>query len=229
MIQTKILTFHHNGIDFEASIRYSDAPFGDRLHSKEPIFFNVQLLKPLSLNCGGESVKIGGMSAMMLLSTSVRNRHYIYDDKPKSKENDEEINIYPRAVTKILYHYFNRERIDYYHEKISRFYTAIDVKYEAGLEALRAERRVIRRKMRKGRINSKTYQKLYRPIRLKKDDLEYKILDLKSRYRERYFDCCELKKSYRVDVPDMIERCDTPLGHCEAGSDEQITTNKKGA
>lgn len=62
MIQTKVLTFHHNGIDFEASICYSDAPFGDRLHSKDPIFFNVQLLKPLSLNCGGESVKIGGMS-----------------------------------------------------------------------------------------------------------------------------------------------------------------------
>jgi len=218
MIHTQQLTFHHNGIDFEASVRYNDAPFGDRRYSKEPIFFNVQLLKPLALNCGGEFIKIGGMSSMMLLSTSVRNHHYIYDDKSKSKKNDDEINIYPRAVAKILYHYFNREKIDYYHEKILCFHTSIDAKYEADLEALREERRVIRREMREGIIDSKTYQKLYRPIRLKKDDLEYKIFELKSNYRRRYFNCCELKKRYRVDVPELTERCDTPLGYCETGS-----------
>ncbi len=221
MIHTQQLTFHYNGIDFEASVRYNDAPFGDRRYSKEPIFFNVQLLKPISMDCEGEFVKAGSMSAMMLLSTSIRNYHYVYDNKSKSKNSDNEINIYPKAVKKILYHYFNREKIDYYNEKISRFCRAIDVKYEANLEALREERRVIRQKMREGIIDSKIYQKLYRPIRLKKDDLEYKIIELKSNYRKRYFSCCELKKRYWVDIEKFTKHCNTPLGYCDTGSDKK--------
>lgn len=229
MIHTQQLAFHHNGIDFEASVRYSDVHFGDLLHGKDPVFYNVKLLKPLSLNCGGESVKLGGMSSLMLLNTSVRNRHYVYDDKSKSKNSDDEINIYPRAIEKILYYYFNHEKIAYYNEKISRFSAAITAKYEPDIEVFRAERRVIRRQMREGIIDSKIYQKLYRPIRIKKDDLEYKILQLKSNYRQRYFDCCKLKERYRVDVSEFAEHCNTPLGHCETGSNEQLTTNKKGA
>ena len=197
MIHAQQLIFHYNGIDFEAAVRYNDAQFGDLLHGEEPIFFNVRLLRPVSLNCGGESVKTGGMLLMMLLG-AVRKRRFVYDEKLETKENGEQVNIYPKAIAKILYHYFNRERIDFYHGKISRFCTAIDAKYEAGLEALRAERQALRREMRGGRIDSKVYQKLYRPIRLKKDDLEHRISELKSRYRRRYFECCELKRAYRV-------------------------------
>jgi len=182
MIHTKQLTFHYNGIDFEASVRYNDAPFGDRRYSKEPIFFNVQLLKPISMDCEGEFVKAGSMSAMMLLSTSIRNYHYVYDNKSKSKNSDNEINIYPKAVKKILYHYFNREKIDYYNEKISRFCRAIDVKYEANLEALREERRVIRQKLKSN------YRKRY-----------FSCCELKKRYRvdiEKFTKHCNTPLGY---------------------------------
>ena len=227
MIQTQQLKFQYNGIDFEATVRYNDVPFGDLRHSKEPIFFRVQLRKPITLDCGGESVRIGGMSsAMMLSSPSVRRRHYVYDEKAESKKNEEEINIYPRAVAKILYHYFNREKIDYYQKKILRFNADIDAKYEAKLEALRAERRALRRKMREGKIDSQTYQKRYRPIRLKKEDLEYRISELKSNYRKRYFNCCELKKKYRVDVPGMKQKYNTPLGYCEIGFGKLIAKDR---
>ncbi len=229
MIHKKQLRFSFDGTDFEAEITYEDREFRTLSSNPDSIFYRVVLQKPREMNCGGEFRRISSISAAMLVATKFGKQHFGYMEGDRDMIDENSINIYPRAVKKILYQYFNEEKIEYYHKKITHFNEAIDTKYEAALQAVRAKRIALRKRMRAAEIDSKAYQKLYTPIRLEKDHIESRVFWAKLRYRNRYFDCCELKKKYRVDVPELTECYNAPLGYCEAGSDERITTNKKGA
>jgi len=205
MNKERTLRFRHDGTLFEAVVTYNDEPFGNvrRNHS---VGWNVTLHKPVTMNCGGDYRQITSISAAMIYAYSDKfhRKHFFYDDSPDYRPTEDEINIFPLAVRNILYHYYNAERIKHYADKIAAYEKMLDRKYADQLEDLRQQRLALRRRVRSGEIDSKTHQKLYTPIREAIDDLKYRISMKKQRYASRYFDCCRLKKPYRVFDPDTL-------------------------
>jgi len=197
MIHKKELRFSFDDVQFEAVVSYSDERFENFLYKKDSIFWSVKLNKPEALECGGEVFSVnGGIGRMMLSKTNLKNRRYTYNEDKNYQEKDK-INIYPLAIEQVIYIYFNNELIDEYHQKIEIFRKAVDIKYDAALKELEKEKRELRKLLKSGVIDSKEYQKRYKPIRLKKDDIRCKIFFLKENYHKRYFECCKLKKRYR--------------------------------
>jgi hypothetical protein len=197
MIHTKELKFLYDGVEFEAVVSYSDEKFENFLFKKDSIFWNVKLISPKVLDCGGKVFSVnGGMGRMMLLKSDLKNQRYAYSEDKNYKEKNK-INIYPKAIEKVIYMYFNEEIIKEYSQKIEVFGKAVEIKYDVGLKELELQKRELKKLLKSGAIDSKEYQKQYRLIKIKKDNLRYKISFLKERYYKRYFECCELKKSYR--------------------------------
>ena len=205
MNKKRTLRFRHDGTLFEATVTYNDEPFGN-VRRNHPVGWNVTLHKPVTMNCGGDYRQITSISAAMMYTYSekIRRQHFVYDDSPEYRPTEDEINIFSRAVRNILYHYYNAERIEHYADKIAAYEKALDRKYAERLEDLRQQRLALRRRVRSGEIDSKTYQKLYTPIRTVREELKHKIRDAKSDYRRRYFDGGLLKKRYRAFDPDTL-------------------------
>ena len=186
----------------------SDLPLSDDFKSivleNRPL---IDVRAPEALECGGEVKQISSISSLRLAATKAGNWYFVYVPDPDYEEKEYETNIFPKAVEKILYCYFNKARIAYYREKIKCFNEAIEKKYAPLIEAQRAKRRTLRKKMRTGEITTDQYQKLYRPIRLEKERLEMKLYWTKHLYERRYFECCELKERYRVFNAQKAKRC----------------------
>jgi len=197
MIYKKELKFSFKEIMFEAVVSYSDERFENFLYKKDSVFWNVKLNKPEVLECGGEVFSVNGMMGRMMLSKSdMKNQQYTYN-KDKNYQEKNRINIYPKAIEKVIYMYFNKEIIEEYKQKIELFGRTVEAKYEDKIKKLEKQKRELKKLLKSGAIDSKEYQKQYTPIRLKKDDLRYRISSLKHNYYKRYFECCELKKRYR--------------------------------
>jgi len=214
MIHTEQLRFSYENTDFEATVTYSDLPLRASSRDQGSVFWNVTLHTPEHFECGGEVKHLQGM-ARMILNTKAGNQHFVYVSDPDYEEKEDETNIFPKAVEKILYCYFNQERISYYREKIKCFNEAIEKKYALLIEAQREKRRALRKKMRAGEITTDQYQKLYRPIRLEKERLEMKLYWTKHLYERRYFECCELKERYRVFNAQKAKRCFDEFRWCD--------------
>ena len=207
MIQSKNLQFSYNDIDFEATVTFNDLSFRNVRSSETSIFYDVKLTKPEMLECGGEVLNITGIMSLMLFLKKTPDRHYIYkEDMDLVKEGDN-INVYPKAIAKIIYAYFNKEKITHYRQKIKKFNDAVENKYALTLSVLREEKLALRKQVRSGEIDSKVYQKHYTPIRLKKEEIELKIFRVKDNYKRRYFECCELKHHYRTVLPQKKISC----------------------
>jgi len=217
MIHTELLRFNYENTDFEATVTYSDLPFRESRRDFTASFWNVKLHKPEALECGGEVKRINNGMTMMLYATKAGDQHFVYVPDPDYEEREDETNIFPKAVEKILYCYFNKARIAYYREKIKCFNEAIEKKYAPLIEAQRAKRRALRKKMSAGEITTDQYQKLYRPIRLEKEALESKVFWAKEHYRRRYFECCELKGHYRVFQAERAKHCFDAFRWCDTG------------
>ena len=197
MIHKKELKFSFNEIQFEAVVSYSDERFENFLRERGSVFWSVKLNKPEVLECGGEVFSVNGMMGrMMLVKSDLKNQRYTYNEDKNYQEKNR-INIYPKAIEKVIYMYFNKEIIEEYKQKIEVFGRAIEAKYEDEIKELETQKRELKKLLKSGAIDSKEYQKQYTPIRLKKEDLKYKNSSLKEKYYKRYFECCELKKRYR--------------------------------
>ena len=57
MIQKKRFHFTYDDIDFDAMVTFNDSLFEAAL--RDNVFYRVQLLKPVELDCGGEFVGKG--------------------------------------------------------------------------------------------------------------------------------------------------------------------------
>ena len=213
MIHTKNLQFNYNDIDFQAMVTYSDAPFRSTLKDSSSVFYDVKLHKPEALECGGEVVTVRGGISFMLFMKKAEDRQYIYmEDMDYEEEN--KVNVYPKAVKKILYAYFNKDLIAHYKQKISLLENALDKKYEQALLGLQKKKLALRKEMKSGEIDSKVYQKRYKPIRLKNEEIEFKIFRCKHNYERRYFQCCELRPRYRAVADQKLSFCNDKYTLC---------------
>ncbi len=211
MIHTKNLQFSYNDIDFEAIVTFNNISFKNVGRSDTSIFYDVKLIKPEILECGGKVFQISGMS-LMLFSGQMGDRHYIYKEDSDLENDGDNINVYPKAIVKILYCYFNKEQIAYYRKKIVTLNEAVEKKYATALNGLQEEKLALRKQLKSEEIDSKTYQQRYKPIRLKKEEIAFKISGIKYNYKRRYFECCELKPCYRTFLPQDVVKCkDTDL------------------
>ena len=231
MIHKKELKFSRNGIDFNATVTYRDELFISAAREGFSVYYRIQLHEPVELDCGGASLsRPRGFGMYLLQSEAYQTRRYfykedevikdengeleyivntyvdIYKEDENIQEEDNQINVYPLAIEKILYIYFNQKRIMYYNKKIERFGNAIENKYADALEVLQEQKLALRKLMRSGDIDSKEYQKRYTPIRWAKEEIESKIYWPKHNYRRRYFECCELKKAYRIYALEKDEK-----------------------
>jgi len=204
MIHTKKLQFTYNHINFESSVTYSDLPFSQSKIDAITAFYDVKLLKPKVLECGGEVKQINGVMSMMIYAKQAKDRHYDYSEDRDVKEDEKIVNVYPLAVRKILYSYFNKDSIIYYKQKIDLFNEAVDKKYALLLSALKEDKLLLKKRLKSNEINSKGYQKLYTPIRLNKEEIEFKIFRIKKHYAKRYFLCCELRSKYCTFKTDKL-------------------------
>jgi hypothetical protein len=217
MIYTENLRFHYANIDFEATVRYSDLRYRETRYDKASSFWEVKLHKPEILECEGERRCINGLSSYWLASTRAGDRRFTYVPDPDYKEEEYETNVFPLAIEKILYCYFNRDKIDYYMKKVELFNEKLDKRYAPLIEEQREKRLSLRRKMRAGEITPKQYQKLYKPIRLKKGELESKVFWTKKSFKDRYFKCTELKNRYRDFTYEKGKRCLDSLRRSDDG------------
>ena len=207
MIHKKELKFSRNGIDFNATVTYRDELFISAAREGFSVYYRIQLHEPVELDCGGASLsRPRGFGMYLLQSEAYQTRRYFYKEDENIQEEDNQINVYPLAIEKILYIYFNQKRIMYYNKKIERFGNAIENKYADALEDLQEQKLALRKLMRSGDIDSKEYQKRYTPIRRAKEEIESKIYWPKHNYRRRYFECCELKKAYRIYALEKDEK-----------------------
>ena len=227
MIQSKKLQFSYNDIEFEATVTFNDASFGNACSSGTSIFYDVKLTKPEVLECGGEVPNISGMMSLMMFSKKIPDRRYIYKEDMDLFKDGECINVYPKAIAKIVYAYFNKEKITYYRQKIKKFNDAVENKYVLPLSILREEKLALRKQVRSGEIDSKVYQKRYRPIRLKKEEIELKIFRIQASYKRRYFECCELKHRYRTILPQKKMSCNNSDLYSLCGYTKFLAKSKK--
>ena len=218
MIHTETLEFTYNNTDFEATVTYNDEPFRNGRSGKLfSIFWDVELHRPEALSCAGAVRQANSISSFMLFKTKAGDRHFIYDSDPAYEEKEDEVNIYARVINKILYCYFNKEKIAHYKQKVNSYEEAIDKKFELKLETLQQQKLTYRKQMKAGEITPKEYQRLYTPIRKEKEALELEMFVKKDAYKRRYFDCCELRSRFRVFKPgdevsclgQQIEWCNT--------------------
>ena len=114
MIHTKNLQFRYNDIDFEAIVTFNDIPFRNIKRSGTDVFYDMKLIKPEVLECGGKVFQVSGIMSMMLFSKQPADRHYIYKEESDLENDGDNINVYPKAIEKILYSYFNKEQIAHY-------------------------------------------------------------------------------------------------------------------
>ena len=200
MIHKKDLHFRYENIDFEATVTYSDDPFSEAHHSTEAAFFHVQLYKPIELDCGGKRAIEDLSLSSFMINDDLKNHRYVYAEENSLKEEDNTTNIYPLAIDKILYSYFNREKIAHYKEKVKCLKQAVDKKYRSALDAIKQKMKALKQRMKSGEITPKNYQTLLLPLRKEKEALESEISNRKWSYKEHYFQCCELRGRYRIRV-----------------------------
>ncbi len=212
MIHTKELQFNHNGIDFKATVTYSDKAFSAITHADETAFYHVQLHTPIEMDCGGAVKTINGMMSYMLFQ-KMKEWHYVYNEKDEAL-NEGDTNVYTEAIRKILYSYYNREVIAKYKKQVKDFENAVDLKFASVLEALKEKKHLLKKRLRSSEIDSKAYQKRLKPIRLEKEETEHKVWYLKHQYEKRYFECCELKQYYRIVKADKVTFCDDRYSTC---------------
>jgi len=214
MIHTKDLQFQYDDIDFEATVTYSDVPFSQALRDYGSVFYNIVLHKPEVLACGGQTIAPSGGMASAMLFTKAGDRSFFYKEDLDIENEGNKTNIYPKVIDKILYRYFNKDKITLYRKKIEDFKEVVDKKYASQLGLIQEQRLVLRKRMRSAEISSKEYQKQYRPIRLKKEELESRVYWLKWWYEKRYFECCELKPKYRDYGSSREKWCLDRFGIC---------------
>lgn len=206
MIHTENLQFSYSDIAFQATVTYSVAPFSNILEDCRSVFYDVKLFKPEVLECGGEVVTINGCINVLNFMSGVVDRQYVYREDIDYEE-ESRVNIYPQAMEKVLYAYFNKEQIYHYKKKIYMFENAVDKKYAPNLQEIQKEKFALKKQLKSGVIDSKVYQKCYREIRLKKEEVEFKISVRKHRYKKRYFECCELKPRFRSFEAQKAKTC----------------------
>jgi len=108
-----------------------------------------------------------------------------------SKVNDE------RLVIPIEYQYTNRKAIQKYESQINNFKFLIELKYQPKFLLLQEQKRELKLKLKSNEIDNKVYQKLYTPIRIEKDRINFYIWDICYRFIGRYFEKGRLKEIYR--------------------------------
>lgn len=160
----------------------------------------------------GEVKRISGISSM-LLYRKMKQKNYVYIEDSAYKEEDY-VNVYPKAIEKILYSYFNKDQITHYGQKLSVLEEAVDKKFEGDLLRLQEEKLALKKELKSGKIDSKMYQKRYTPIRVKKEELERRMFRIKHDYKRRYFQCCELNARYRVFPVQKQHHCDERNNLC---------------
>ncbi len=208
MIQKKKMNFKHDGVDFEATVTFNDMMFSEVRAGGLSLYYKVKLHKPIELDCGGEVTSAGRNFAMrMFLSPKLKNRHYFYKEDLTVLTKERNINVYPLAIGKVIYSYFNRDQIVFYTDRVKEFENALDEKYEKILEEIKLEKSALKKLLKSNVIDSKIYQTRLKPIRLKKEEIEFKVFSLKHTYKRRYFNCCELKNYYRIYNPETYEPC----------------------
>lgn len=193
-------------MDFEATATYSDVPFSSGFKENETAFYNVDLHEPEALACGGNVKRISGISSLLLYREKKQINYDYVEDSAYKEEGC--VNIYPKAIEKILYSYFNKDQITHYREKVSLLEEAVDRKFEGDLLRLREEKLALKKELKSGEIDSKMYQKCYTPIRVKKEELERRMFRIKHDCERRYFQCCELNVRYRIFPAQKQHHCD---------------------
>ena len=212
MIHKKEFQFEHEGITFHALVTYNDALYGKM--RDEFIYYRVKLLQPIELDCGG-GIASAYLSNPLLfhMNEDAKRRHYVFNEEGQ-EDKDNEVNVYPKAIKRILYAYYNRDEIAYYKEKVAKFKEKMDLKFTPALEMCNEEKRLLKKKMKEGEITPKEYQKLYTPIRKKKEEIEFRIFMLKHNYENRYFQCCDLKEKYRSYYVENMRPCFDKYDRC---------------
>ena len=201
MVHTKKLKFKYNNIDFEAKVTYCDEAHKNALKNSENIFYRILLLKPIVLECGGETLRVNNwLHALALSRTKCGEKQYDYDENTNLQVSENKINLYSLAVENIIYYYFNRAKIAYYRTKVDKLKLDIDHKYHIKLEEFREEKSKLKRELKSKVIDAKCYQKLLTPIQKNKLNLEFKILDLKESVCKKYFECGVLRDDFRDEI-----------------------------
>jgi len=201
MIHEKILKFTHNDINFEAIVEYNDEPFGNYRIKKSTIYYQVNLVKPIKLSCGGCQIMVqNSIDSLKFNSQKYRECRYIYNENEVLESENNVTNIYPTAKEMILYKYFNKNVIEKINKQIQKFDNEIDEKYSSEIESVKQEKAALKKRFKANEFDNKKYQKLLTPTRKKKDDLEYKVWELKFEHERSFFDGSLLKDKYREDL-----------------------------
>lgn len=200
MTHSKRLTFVRCHVIFEVTVTYEDVPFIRVFDDPCAVFYHVVLHQPVSIDYGTVYFpKPHGFSAMLWRrGGSFYNLHYGLKEDARIAEWDHQVNLYPRVVDLVTYRYFDGKRITHYERKVFQTQKALEEKYDRKIEPYRVKRRALRKRLRTGEIDSKAYQRLYRPIRLAKAAIESKLTWAKYHYKKRYFKCGRLKDHYRT-------------------------------
>jgi len=215
MIHKKAFKFTYQDTVFEATVTYEDMEFGERFKKPLSIYYRVQLHEPLELNCGGAFAgEAKGFAMQTLLQPEIKKNRFGFIEDESIRKEGTLINVYPLAVEKILYRYFNKKEITYYEQKVQCFEEAIDAKYMHELKRVDEEKKELKEKMKSRQIDPKEYQKLYTPIRIESETLSTEQTRRKSKFKDHYFKCCELKVKYRSFVSSKTTNCYDPYNTC---------------
>ncbi|MDQ7060628.1 MAG: hypothetical protein Q9M43_05645 [Sulfurimonas sp.] len=124
-------------------------------------------------------------------------REHSFYCSTRRRELEDKTNLYQVAKEQAVYQYTNRKAILKYESQINNFNFLVELKHEEKLLLLQQQKRELKQKLKSFEIDSKTYQRLYTPIRKSKESVNYHIWSLCRNYRNRYFDCGRLKEVYR--------------------------------
>lgn len=212
MIEKKELQFEHEGTTFQAVVTYNDA-LHEKIH-EEFIYYRVKLFQPIELDCGGGMPSAYFTNSLLFqMDDKLKRKHYVFNEA-RQKDVGDEVNLYPKAINRVLYAYYNRDTIAYYKEKVAKFKVNLDQKFAAALAMCDKEKRLLKQKMKEGKITPKEYQKLHASMRKEKEKIASRISQLKHNYESRYFQCCDLKDKYRSYHVENMDPCVDKYERC---------------
>jgi ATP-dependent Lon protease len=198
MLHTKKLNFKYNKINFEALIEYEDT-IHTHVTKTSPIYYKINLIKPISLDCGKGNVLIKNWISRLKIyclekENNIISKQFCYIEDEKIKLNNNYINIFTLAIKKIKYCYFNRNEINKAINRINNFNIKIDLKYNKKIYKLQKQKQLLHQDLKSNILNNKEYQKYLKPINKQISILKFRNLSVKDKFNNKY------NISYVIDI-----------------------------
>ena len=195
-MNNEILKFNYKNVEFLVEVYFSSQKF-EKLIDKE--VYKIKLIKPIYKEFTYIQKKPQNRSSAMLFSYVTKKQNFYFDTDLNKNDN---LNICYKAIFLSVDWYFNNKKLLNIENKIKEFKTKLDNRYKQKIDKLYTKKKELKFELKNKNLDNKKYQKQIIPINKQLDFYAFTKDNQLQEYKNNFFDCCELKDSYKQEVFD---------------------------